>query len=83
MENTQPEKKFRAGAVSATVWKNTQEKDGKAYDFRSISLVRSYKDPSGSWKNVNSFRESDLPKAKLVIDEAFRYLSLKDSSLKE
>ncbi len=83
MENTQPEKKFRAGAISATVWKNTQEKDGKTYDFHSISLTRSYKDQSGAWKHAASFREQDLPKVKLVVGEAFKFLSLKDSPLKD
>lgn len=81
MENTQPEKKLRAGAISATVWKNTQVgKEGKAYDSYSISLNRSYKDPSGSWKHATSFRVADLPKARLLIDKVYEEFSMKRDS---
>jgi len=35
-----PEKKFRAGAISATVWKNHTERDGKVveYDYPRIPI---------------------------------------------
>mgnify|MGYP001567171508 CR=1 FL=1 len=29
---TKPEKKIRAGAISATIWKNTKQKDGKSFE---------------------------------------------------
>lgn len=73
-----PEKRFRAGAISATVWLNNgQAKDGKLAQFRTISIERAYKDKSGEWKYTNSFRVGDLPKASLVLDEAFKHLVLK------
>ena len=73
-----PEKRFRAGAISATVWLNNgQSKDGKLAQFRTISIERAYKDKSGEWKYTNSFRVGDLPKASLVLDEAFKHLVLK------
>lgn len=72
-----PERKFRAGAISATVWKNERLKqNGESFTAHTVSLERSYKDKSGQWKSTSSFRPQDLPKARLVIDEAFKFISL-------
>ncbi len=78
-----PEKKFRAGAVSATIWRNERQKDGQVFSYPSISLDRSYKDQSGEWKNSSSLRAADIPKAVLVLSEAFRYLVLNNPSIIE
>lgn len=73
----QPEKKFSSGAVSATVWKNKRlAKDGSAYEIHTVNLQRSYTDKAGNWQTTNSLRVSDLPKATLVLEEAFRHLAL-------
>jgi len=69
----QPEKKFRAGAVSATVWMNDSEKGS----YPSIQLTRSYLDKQNNWKDSKSFNLNDLPKAVLVLEEAYRYLAMK------
>ncbi|GIU69262.1 MAG: hypothetical protein KatS3mg002_0498 [Candidatus Woesearchaeota archaeon] len=39
-----PEKKFRAGAITATVWSNETVRDGKKVSYKTISFERSYKD---------------------------------------
>jgi len=73
-----PEKKFRAGAIAATVWKNQgQGKDG-IVNYSTISLERGYKDKNGAWKSTTSFRINDLPRAALVLEEAYRFLVLKE-----
>ena len=41
-----PEKKFKAGAIAATIWKNDIQKDGKSMSFRTVSLERNYKELS-------------------------------------
>lgn len=69
-----PEKKFRAGVVSATVWLNQTEKNGKAASYRTISLQRGYKDKNDQWQNTTSFRTNDLPRATLVLNQAYEYL---------
>ena len=72
---TQPEKKFRAGNISATIWKNEQtNKDGKAFEYFSVSLDRNYTDKDGNWKSTNSFRALDLPKAALVLQKAHEFI---------
>lgn len=79
-----PEKRFRAGAVSATVWKNDRQRaTGEAFSYHTISLDRRYKDQAGNWKSASSLRLQDLPKAALVINEAYRYLSLNGSAAEE
>lgn len=79
-EKNTPEKKFRAGAVSATIWKNETVKDGKVMDYRTISFTRNYQDAKGEWNTTNSLRLNDLPRARLVLDKAYEYLVLKDNS---
>jgi hypothetical protein len=73
-EENLPEKKFRAGAITATIWKNTsQNGDG---EYSTISFERSYKDKNDNWQTTNSLRVNDLPKAKLVLNKAYEYLVL-------
>lgn len=79
-DKAQPEKKFRAGGVVATVWKNTQEnKEGKPFEVYSINVDRTYKD-GDEFKQTSSMKVNDLPKLALVANEAFAYLNLKDST---
>jgi len=79
-----PEKKFRAGAVCATIWKNDrQSATGEAFSYHTVSLERSYKDKAGNWKSAGSMRLQDLPKAALVIQESYRYLVLNGAHAEE
>lgn len=76
----QPEKKFRAGAVSATVWLNqAQTKEGNLTAYRTISIERAYKDKKDHWQNTNSMRVNDLPRAALVLTKAYEYLTMKEN----
>lgn len=72
-----PAKRFRAGAISATVWENTTEKDGETRSYYTISLDRSYKDGE-EWKHTSSLRVGDLPKAELVLRKAYEWLTLEN-----
>ena len=72
-----PEKKFRAGAISATVWLNRGQKaTGETTEFRTISLERNYTDKEGKWQSTNSFRVNDLPKANAVMQKAYEFVVL-------
>ncbi|MCF7866006.1 hypothetical protein K9L67_01055 [Candidatus Woesearchaeota archaeon] len=74
-----PEKKFRAGSVSATIWLNQgQTDDGKETTYKTISFERSYLDKDGNWQTTNSLRTNDLPKAILVLNKAYEHLELKE-----
>ena len=50
-----PEKKIRAGAISATIWQNTgQSKTGESVQFRTVQVERSYMD-----KKTNTMGNTD------------------------
>jgi len=73
-----PEKEFRAGGVSATIWNNQQEINGNKMDVKSVQIQRSYQDDKKEWKKTSSFKTNDLPKLITVATEAFKYLTLKE-----
>jgi hypothetical protein len=70
-----PEKRFSAGAVTATVWKNEAPANtAGTFNYFTVSLQRNYKDKQGAWQSANSMRLNDLPKAALVLGKAYEYL---------
>lgn len=74
---TMPKQKFKAGAIAATVWGNETLKEGEVVTYSTVSLDRSYKDKkTGEWKQTNSLRVSDIPRATLVLNKAYEYLVL-------
>ena len=75
-----PNKKFKAGAVSAIVWANEMlDKQGKSFSVYTVAFERNYKDRDGNWKSTNSMRVNDIPKLRLVAQEAYEYLLRKGS----
>jgi hypothetical protein len=78
--NNKPERKFRSGGISATVWKNQSVKDGKVVEYRTVSFDRNYQDKQGEWNSTNSLRTNDLPRASLVLQKAYEYIALKEIS---
>jgi hypothetical protein len=68
---TKPEKKFKAGAITATLWKSRDE------TRKSLSVVfeRTYKDAtSGEWKSTNHFNAQDAATVALLAKRAFEYM---------
>jgi hypothetical protein len=78
-----PEKKFRAGAVAATIWANETVRDGKPVTYRTVSLERSYKDKNDAWQSTNSLRTADIPKAILVLQKSYEYIALNNDVVDE
>ena len=77
-----PEKKFRAGAISATVWLNKgQNANGEETEYRTISIERNYTDKEGKWHSTNSLRVNDLPKANVVLQKAYEAVVFKEQEL--
>src|SRR3989338_4293000 len=77
-----PERKIRAGAISATVWLNKgQKENGEESEYRTVSLERSYKDKGGEWKNSNSMRINDVPKAIAALQKVYEHLVLNEQDL--
>ena len=77
-----PEKKFRAGAISVTVWKNKgQGHNGEEVEYQTISIDRNYKDKNGEWQSTNSLRVNDLPKASAALQKAYEHIVLREQEL--
>lgn len=51
-----PDKHFRIGSITATVWGN---QNGQGNHFYSVNISRSYKDGE-EWKQSDSFGHGDL-----------------------
>lgn len=66
-----PDKKFKAGPVTATVWKGVSPKGSVYYN---VQIGRSYKDKDNNWKNTSSMRENDVPKALVLLQKAYEYV---------
>jgi hypothetical protein len=73
-----PEMKFKAGGITATVWRNTlTNKEGKQGDVLSVSFDKRYLDKeTNEWKSTSSLRAMDLPKAVFVLNKAYEYILL-------
>jgi len=69
-----PEKVFRAGAVRASVFRNTIEKNGQQIPLPKVVLEARYKDKQGNWQGTNSLSMNELPKAMVALRNAYEYL---------
>ncbi len=81
MENTnsgnRPEEKFRAGGITATIWKNTMQTAKGPVEAYAVTVARSYKDKSDDWKESHSLRLNDIPKARHVLNKAYDWMLTK------
>lgn len=67
MGNT-PEKKYRMGQITLTVWKNTREVNGKQVDFYSNVIEKNYKDKDDNWKTTSTVSDSELQNVAAVVN---------------
>lgn len=78
-KSNMPERKIRSGAISATIWQNEKDTSNGKVVYKTVSFERSYKDKEGKWQATNRLRSNDLPRAVLVLNKAYEYLSLGDA----
>jgi len=78
-----PKRKYRAGAIVATVWENKGKNpnNGEENTYNTISLERVYQDKESNWKSTNSFRLNDLPKVQAVMHKVYADLVVKEQEL--
>lgn len=67
-----PEKSFRIGSVSASVFLNHTEEKRKP--LRAVNLQRRYRD-GDEWKSSSSFGLAELPQAMAVLKLAMDYVA--------
>ncbi len=70
---SKPERVFRIGSISASVFKNEQREADKP-PFRSVTLQRAYRDGEET-KYTSSFTLSDLPNVLTVSQMALDYVA--------
>jgi hypothetical protein len=71
---SKPETVFKVGAVRASVFRNTVERNGQSIPLPKVVIEVRYKDKTGQWNGTNSLSLNDLPKAILALQKAFEYL---------
>jgi hypothetical protein len=74
----QPEKKFKVGACTASVFANEIYSGSGKGIVKSVALQRTYKDKSGQFQNTSSFGLNDIPKAMLALSKAYEYLAMSE-----
>jgi hypothetical protein len=76
-ENAKPEKQFRAGALSVSVWKRTHN-DEVFYNATPQRAYLDKKDTSesaeGTWKYTDSMGRDDLPIIAALLNTAFSWI---------
>ena len=77
---SRPEKKFKCGPISASLWAEDKTMESGVVKFYSINITKAYKD-GDNWKNTNNFNAEDLPKVSLVASEAYKFIRLNTSDV--
>ena len=70
----EPEKRFRFGACSASVFANQINTAQGPTVVKNVSLQRAYKDKDGTFQHTSSLGVNDIPKAVLALTKAYEYL---------
>ena len=75
-----PEKVFRVGYVSSSVFVNSSPRD-EGQEFRSISLQRSYLDDNDKRQYTGSLSLGDLPNAIRVLQLAQAFVESQEAEV--
>ncbi len=77
-----PERVFRIGSVSASVFVNEIETEGGTRRLRNVSLQRRYRDADdGEWKSASSFGLAELPQALAAMEMAMQHVAGKEAGV--
>ena len=71
-----PIKKFRCGGCEAAIFENEIIKDGNSFKVNQVTFQKHYKSADDKWKTTHSLSVNDIPKAVLVLNETYEYLTL-------
>lgn len=67
------------GLLSVSCFENKVEtKEGKTFNSRTYVLNRRYRDDSGNYHSTKTLRESDLPRAIVALQEAYKRVAVFD-----
>lgn len=77
-DKQKPEAEFRAGLISASVWRNEMQQDGQTVVRYSIRPQKRYRKDDGSYTDTETYFPEDLPKLILVIQKSYEFTTLKE-----
>ena len=75
-----PEKVFRIGSVSASVFVNEIKSDNGKREIRNVNLQRRYRD-GDEWKTSSSFGLGDMPQAVAVLEIAMKHVAEQEAEV--
>ena len=79
----QPEITFRHGSCQASIFSNEYKQDGETRTVRTVSFQRRFRDRKGEWQASASLRAEDIPKAVLILQKAYEYLTVGQQDTEE
>lgn len=80
-QGQKPAKEFKAGTVKAAVWKEQREEDGRTTTRYSVKIEKRFFDETTKeWRNTDYFFANDLPRLRLVAEQAFEFIVLRDDA---
>ena len=84
MNGNKPIRRFKAGAISASVFENLTMIKGVETKMYNVVVSKTYKGDDDSWKSTNSFSVFyELPKVILVLKKAYEFVVTNSSAEKE
>ena len=76
-----PVKRFQLGRITASIWRNVRKLDsGEDATLFSVTLDKRYRDKDGNWQGSSSLHFNEIPRAIFVLNKAYEFLAMKDSS---
>ena len=69
-----PEKVFRAGTCSASIFYNEVETKDGIKNIPSVSFKNSFIDKEGKWKDTYTLSLNQIPKLITILQECYKYL---------
>ena len=72
-DSNAPEKRFRAGSITAAIWANKIQRNGKTVTRHSVRIQKRFRDKQGQWQVTDTYFPDDLGKLRLVVDKAMAY----------
>ena len=72
---SQPEITFRHGPCSASIFMNEYDRGGETFTYRTVSFQKRYQDRNGDWQASSNLGVNDIPKACLVLQKAYEFLT--------
>jgi hypothetical protein len=71
----QPDIVFKHGHCTAAVFTKEVTRGDRTFQARSVSFQKRYRDKNGEWQTSSYLDVNDIPKAVLVLQKSFDYLT--------